>query len=248
MTDDHRQVRLRHVPRRPLFKDTTFRKKIQDIRVEPACERTLSSSARMVLMAAIERNRTEQHSSVPDPSVKIQVIDPIELKDFIEGNRFWRSELHRIKGCGSATLLEIERYATANGVNTGVSSLDSEALESVNWMGLSKRAINAIRILADIDVPTFQALYDLVRSNPEWRFEAFCLRNCGWKTMMEIQRFADAYDLLPKVKGKSAFFSSKEFMEEIKRRKAQGTLSPDKEYPYLPSHKENRSEPPPTNI
>jgi hypothetical protein len=202
----------------------------------------------MILLAAIERNRSEERNSSPDPSVRIQVIDPIELKDFIEGNPFWRSELSRIKGCGRAMLHEIERYAMANGIEAGVSAMDEEALESVNWMGLSKRAINAIRILTNTDVPTFKTLYDLIRENPDWRYEAFCLRNCGWKTMMDIQRFAENYSLLPKTKGKKNFFSERDFMEEIKKRKADGTLSPEKEYPYLGANKENRSEPPPTNI
>jgi len=249
MTTDHPQVRLRHVPPRPLYKDFRDRKKFRTSKENCASEQALTMSAKMILLTAIERNRPAEANSPPDPSVRIQVIDPIELKDFIEGNRFWRSELIRIKGCGRAILHEIEQYASASGIDTGVSALDSKALESVPLMWrLSNRAIKAIRILTNTDVPTFQTLYDLIRENPDWCFDVFCLRNCGWKTMTDILHFADHYALLPKSKGTMGRFSEKAFFDEAARRKKGLSANPERQSPHIDAQREGRSEPPPTNI
>ncbi len=100
------------------------------------------------------------------------------------------------RGCGPGTLLEIERYATANGIDVGTHTEDVNSLERI---GLSVRALNVMRDLTNSDIPTLDQLKGFIDEHADWHTKIFTMKDCGRKTMREIEVLAYECGLIPKM-------------------------------------------------
>ena len=166
----------------------TFGAKTLSHSQQEARESHLSSKA---VSALTERIRPRKYGMDKTPEGTIEPKPmPLrfdEIKSFIESHHNdWRSMISICRGCGPGTLLEIERYATANGIDVGTHTEDVNSLE---LLGLSVRALNVMRILTRSDVPTLTQLKEFIDEHPDWRFGLLRARNCGRKTLHEIEVF-----------------------------------------------------------
>ena len=176
----------------------TFGAKTLSHSQQEARESHLSSKA---VSALTERIRPRKYGMDKTPEGTIEPKPmPLrfdEIKSFIESHHNdWRSMISICRGCGPGTLLEIERYATANGIDVGTHTEDVNSLERI---GLSVRALNVMRDLTNSDIPTLDQLKGFIDEHADWHTKIFTMKDCGRKTMREIEVLAYECGLIPKM-------------------------------------------------